>query len=203
MVEQLVEAFRALPELDDFAAWSIPIATARAGNVIGGGDWSGERLVPDCIRAFISGSPVRLRFPGFVRPWQHVLEPLRGYLLLAEALLGPAAADHARPYNFGPDTKDDATVGEVARRLAEVWGVGASVADEVESAPLENPSLRLCSDRAQVELGWVPWWDLTETLDATLDAYRGLVDGDDAARIVDDQIASYVRAGEAEIRTDG
>ena len=203
MVEQVVEAFRALPALEDSTAWSIPMATARAGNVVGGGDWSGERLVPDCIRAFASGSPVRLRFPEFVRPWQHVLEPLRGYLLLAEALLGPAAAEHARPYNFGPLASDDATVGAVARLLANRWGDGATVAAEVEPAPLENPSLRLRSDRAQVALGWVPWWDLTATLDETLDAYRGLVDGDDAACIVDNQIAAYVRAGEDGARTDG
>lgn len=195
MVEQVVEAFRGLPALDGTPAWSIPMATARAGNVIGGGDWSGERLVPDCIRAFASAAPVRLRFPDSVRPWQHVLEPLRGYLLLAEALIGPDGAQHARPYNFGPDSADDATVGDVARLLAARWGEGATVADELESAPLENPSLRLRSDRARTALGWVPWWDLTATLDATLDAYRGLVDGADGGRIVDDQIATYVRAG--------
>lgn len=194
MAEQVVEAFRGLPELDGCPAWSIPIATARAGNVIGGGDWSGERLVPDCIRAFASGMPVRLRFPESVRPWQHVLEPLRGYLLLAEALIGPDGAQHARPYNFGPDSAGDATVGVVARLLAERWGEGASIADDVESAPHENPSLRLQSDRARAALGWVPWWDLTSTLDATLEAYRGLIDGADGARIVDDQIANYVRA---------
>jgi CDP-glucose 4,6-dehydratase len=154
MVEQVVEAFRALPALDGFAAWSIPMATARAGNVIGGGDWSGERLVPDCIRAFASNAPVRLRFPESSAHGSTSSS-------LCAATCSSLRHCSARTQRACPalqlrtEASDDATVGDVARLLAARWGDDATVADEVESAPLENPSLRLRSDRAQAALGWV------------------------------------------------
>lgn len=192
MVEQVVEAFRSLPALDGSAAWQVPVATARAGNVIGGGDWSHERLVPDCIRSFVANEPVRLRFPEAVRPWQHVLEPLRGYLLLAEALLTDRGSEFARPFNFGPQEEDEATVRTVASRLAEHWGHGAVVDPATEVGhPLENPMLRLRSERAHSTLGWFPTWDLATTLERTLVAYRDLLDGRGAIAL-DAQTDAYV-----------
>lgn len=196
MVEQAVTAFRSLPALDGNPAWRTPIATARAGNVIGGGDWSEERLVPDCIRAFAAGTPVRLRFPDAVRPWQHVLEPLAGYLLLAESLVDGSSrvrsAERADSYNFGPDDGQIGTVGDIADALARCWGGSASVSREVDTdAPAENQALRLDSARARADLAWYPRWDLTTTLDRTVGAYRAMTDGVAAAAIVDEQIAAY------------
>lgn len=196
--EHAVAAFRGLPTIDDTPAWVIPIATARAGNVLGGGDWSPERLVPDCIRSFGAGKPVELRFPDAVRPWQHVLDPLNGYLLLAEALLEPDAAGLPCSLNFGPDTASELTVGEVARRLASLWGSGAEIRDFVQpDVPHENPMLRLDSALAQRTLGWVPIWDLDKTLTQTVDWYRTVAGGADARAVTQTQISEFVRAGRA------
>lgn len=193
MVEQTVAAFRSVPELDGAPAWTTPIATARAGNVIGGGDWAFERLVPDCIRSFNAGRSVRLRFPSAIRPWQHVLEPLRGYLLLAESLLGEEAHNHSRPYNFGPKPENHATTLEVASALAARWGCGAAVDPTTDQdQPAEDSILQLRSDRARESLDWTPSWDLETTLDRTLDAYRDLLDGG-GAQTLDAQIDAYVK----------
>jgi len=194
MAEQAVDAYRRLPAIDDLAAWSIPMATARAGNVVGGGDWSSERLVPDCVRAFGEGRPVTLRYPEAVRPWQHVLDPLHGYLLLAEELLtsGSAEVRAAGAYNFGPPPSDDATVEQVARGLAERFGAGASVVSAPEAdQPHENPHLRLDSARAREDLGWEPRWGLEATLDATADWYRRVLAGADGAGVIDEQIHAF------------
>ncbi len=193
MVEQVAEAFRELPALGDSPAWRTPLATARAGNVIGGGDWSDERLVPDSIRAFAAGVPVVLRFPEAVRPWQHVLEPLCGYLILAESLMDPGESVQSTwSYNFGPSDAQSGEVGHIASELAARWGGTARVDRQVDAdAPAENPWLRLDSRRAAVELGWIPRWDLGMTLDRTVDAYRAMTTGGDAATVVDAQIAEY------------
>ncbi len=145
------------------------IATARAGNVIGGGDWAADRLVPDCLRAFAAGEAVHLRYPHAVRPWQHVLEPLSGYLQLGQALLSDEGTRFARAWNFGPVPADDARVETVARRLAALWGGTATVgADVGEGHPHEAGLLRLDSGLAARELGWRPRWDLSEALAMTV-----------------------------------
>jgi CDP-glucose 4,6-dehydratase len=197
MVEQVAEAFRELPELGDSPAWRTPLATARAGNVIGGGDWSDERLVPDCIRAFEANVPVVLRFPSAVRPWQHVLEPLCGYLILAESLLNPGESPQsAWSYNFGPSDEQSGEVGHIASELADRWNGTARVDRQVDAdAPAENPWLRLDSRRAVEELGWFPRWDLQTTLDRTVDAYRAMTSGGDAATVVDGQIQGGLAHG--------
>ncbi len=165
------------------------IATARAGNVIGGGDWAADRLVPDCLQAFAEQRAVQLRFPGAVRPWQHVLEPLSGYLRLAEALLAGQAAS---AWNFGPDARGDATVGQLAQRLAAQWGPDARV--EIPAGgdhPHEAGQLRLDISRARTELGWQPRWGLDEALARTVAWHCAWMAGDDMAAVSRAQIAAY------------
>lgn len=194
MVEDVVDAFRRLPAIDERRAWEIPVATARAGNVIGGGDWSRERLVPDCIRSFSVSSPVELRYPNAVRPWQHVLDPLAGYLLLAQHL-ATATTGLLRAVNFGPATSgpgSDRTVAAVARDVARLWGAEESLVVELNRpAPPETGVLRLNSGLAVTKLGWRPRWDASETLHRTVSWYRAHADGADMARFTDEQILGY------------
>lgn len=171
------------------------VATARAGNVIGGGDWSPERLVPDCLQAFAAGRPVELRYPQAVRPWQHVLEPLGGYLALAERLLAADGRRAAKAWNFGPEAGGDASVGEVAQSLARLWGGGARVdCPEGAAHPHEAGLLRLDITQARAELGWRPCWSLEQALAATVQWFRGWQRGDDAAGLCRAQIRSYGEA---------
>jgi CDP-glucose 4,6-dehydratase len=172
------------------------LATARAGNVIGGGDWARDRLVPDCLRAFERGEPVRLRFPQSVRPWQHVLDALSGYLQLGAAVVGAAGARHATAYNFGPDPSGDASVGDVARRLASNWGEGARVVCEKEGDvnPHEAGLLRLDSSRARQILGWRPHWNLEESLARTVDWHRAWRAGGGMRMFSLSQIEEYGKA---------
>jgi CDP-glucose 4,6-dehydratase len=168
------------------------VATARAGNVIGGGDWAADRLVPDCLRAFPQGAAVSLRYPHSVRPWQHVLEPLSGYLRLAECLLGNDGQRFAQAYNFGPDASGDATVGEVAAMTAGLWDDSARVVHTASSHnPHEAASLKLDSTRARAELGWHPRWSLEQALRHTVDWHRAWLRGDDMTACTVAQIRRY------------
>ncbi|WP_394791820.1 CDP-glucose 4,6-dehydratase [Rhodoferax sp.] len=172
-------------------AGAAQIATARAGNVIGGGDWAADRLVPDCLQAFADQRPVQLRYPGAVRPWQHVLEPVGAYIQLAQALLD-TAPQAASGWNFGPDARGDATVGEVAQRLAALWGQGARVEiPEGGAHPHEAGQLRLDISRARAELGWQPRWSLDEALQHTVAWQRAWLAGEDMAAVSRAQIAAY------------
>ena len=166
------------------------IASARAGNVIGGGDWAADRLLPDCLRAFAAGDPVRLRRPDAVRPWQHVLVPLSGYLALAARLLDDDAERFARAWNFGPDPADDASVSEVAQRVATLWG-GAQVEHAADPEWHEAGVLRLDSAHARSELGWTPRWSLQEALEHTVAWHRAWLRGDDMQAISREEIAAY------------
>ena len=168
------------------------IATARAGNVIGGADWANGRLVPDCLRAFDHGQPVRLRYPDAVRPWQHVLEPLSGYLRLAEQLTTDDGDQYATAWNFGPDESADATVAQVAEQIAALWGEGARV--ELAASPDDAPEaglLRLDSSRARKALGWAPRWSLPEALDRTLSWHRAWKTDADMLAVTQSQITEY------------
>ena len=146
------------------ATYGGPIATARAGNVIGGGDWAADRLIPDVIRA--GDEPVVLRNPDAVRPWQHVLNPLSGYLLLAERLI--AGDDVAEAWNFGPDADDALPVREVVERLGARFRV-----EPDQDADKESVLLRLDSAKARERLGWAPAWALEQGLAATREWYAG------------------------------
>lgn len=172
------------------------LATVRAGNVIGGGDWSDDRLVPDFIRALERGEPILLRYPHAVRPWQHVLEPLGGYLRFAQAL--SADRDGALPdaLNFGPDEDSVATVSE----LAEALGAAHGVADAWRPAPGPHPreaaALRLSSDLARQSIGWQPQLTLREAVDWTAAWYRANSEGADMRAFSLRQIAAYESAAE-------
>jgi len=165
------------------------LASGRAGNVIGGGDWTEDGLVADLARARQRGQVTVLRSPAAVRPWQHVLEPLAGYLTLAERLAGPDGDTVGSAYNFGPQPDDEATVEELVGRLLAAWGPlpdgspGAGWRSEpATDAAHEAMVLRLSSDRAWAELGWQPRWSLAEALERTARWYRGVERAPGAAR---------------------
>lgn len=146
-----------------YAEHGVALATARAGNVIGGGDWAKDRLVPDALAALHAGSPLVLRHPHATRPWQHVLEPLHGYLALAEALCldGPR---YAEAWNFGPYEFSDRTVGWIVDRLCELWGIAIPKHQETGPVPHEAGYLKVDSSKARSVLGWAPKLDLDTTL---------------------------------------
>ncbi|HEX8064955.1 MAG TPA: CDP-glucose 4,6-dehydratase [Thermoleophilaceae bacterium] len=168
------------------------IATVRAGNVIGGGDWAEDRLVPDAMRAALAGEPLLVRNPDAVRPWQHVLNPLSGYLAVAERLLD---GDAAEAWNFGPAPGDELPVRDIADRLTGLWGEGLEWRAEGDGGPPETSVLRLDSAKAAGRLGWSPRWDLDEALSATVDWFRAFAGGAEARAITAAQIAAFSTAG--------
>lgn len=167
------------------------VATVRAGNVIGGGDWSPNRLMSDIITALIRGEPVLLRAPQAVRPWQHVLEPLNGYLVAAETLFENLAAGDA--WNFGPAPDDAATVLRVATLACEFWGAGIRPTIAPSAlAEKEAFYLALDSTKAKDELGWVPRWRLDKAVRLTVDWYVAWYNSQDMRQVTLDQIAAYI-----------
>lgn len=179
--------------VEELARHGVGIATARAGNVIGGGDWAADRLVPDLIRGFATDVPVVIRHPAAVRPWQHVLEPLSGYLLLAERLYA-GDPEACSGWNFGPVEADARPVAWIADRLAERWGGTATWRHEVGDHPHEASVLRLDFARARAHLGWAPRWSLATALDRTVDWYRAFAaDPSRAAASIEADLDAYVR----------
>lgn len=177
---------------DNYGEHGVAVATARAGNVIGGGDWANNRLVPDCLRAFEKGKSVKLRSPQAVRPWQHAIEPISGYLLLAEKLLSAQASRYACAWNFGPDTKGDATVGEIASIMADLWGNNVGVElDSTENQPHEAELLRLDITRARTQLGWRPSWSVKQAIQATVDWHQAWLKGKNMREYSLSQTAAY------------
>ncbi len=150
----------------------VALASARAGNAIGGGDWAKDRIVPDAVRALSAGRPVPVRNPDAVRPWQHVLEPLGGYLLLAERLLGPDRARFCEAWNFGPGTGSAQPVRTVVESLVSWWGEGGWIHAQQGDAPHEAGLLRLSIDKAATHLGWAPRWQLPKAVAQTAEWYR-------------------------------
>jgi len=162
------------------------LATARAGNVIGGGDWGEDRLVPDIMRAAAGRSPLRVRNPNSVRPWQHVVNPLGGYLLLAQALW--ESADNACAWNFGPPDDDARPVGWILDRLAAAWPGGVEATVDAGPHPHEATYLKLDSSRARGRLGWRPSVGLAEALESIADWHLRLRDGADMRAVTLEQI---------------
>jgi CDP-glucose 4,6-dehydratase len=173
-----------------FAASGVGVATARAGNVIGGGDYAADRLIPDALRALSSGAKPELRNPSAVRPWQHVLEPLSGYCLLAEKLAADPQA-FAKSWNFGPPPADVASVATVVGQLARHWGQPGDFSPQAGDHPHEAEMLTLDSSMATRELGWAPRLSLGTAVEWTADWYRAQLAGKQAAELCLAQIRRY------------
>lgn len=171
-------------------AQGVAVATARAGNVIGGGDWSTDRLIPDAVRAWQNALPLDVRRPGATRPWQHVLEPLAAYLLLAESLWLDAKLSGA--WNFGPATEGCATVQTVVEIARQCYGTGSVVYTPNSSHPHEAGNLALDSSRARHALGWQPRWSLHDTVSRTLDWYRRQSEGTCARELCQQDLQDYL-----------
>ena len=175
-----------------FAGGATAVATARAGNVIGGGDWASDRLVPDILRAFERGEPVVIRNPNATRPWQHVLEPLGGYLVLAQRLWHDGAA-FAEGWNFGPRDEDARPVQWIVEQLADRWGQGARWQLDGGPHPHEARFLKLDIAKARMRLGWEPRWHLADALQRIVAWQHAWLAGDDVRALCLAQIDDYVR----------
>ena len=168
------------------------VATARAGNVIGGGDWAADRLIPDCLRALLAGEQIVIRNPRATRPWQHVLEPLSGYLLLAEKL-HIDGSPYAEAWNFGPLDDDARPVEWVVRRLCAMWGASDGYRIDAEQNPHEAHYLKLDISKARTQLGWQPSWDLEQALTKIVEWTKAFRNGGDLRAKCLAQIAEYLR----------
>ena len=170
------------------------VASVRAGNVIGGGDWNADRLVPDIARAVAAGTSALIRNPASIRPWQHVLDPLSGYLMLSAHLLA-AGAPFAGAWNFGPSADDMLNVGTLTRKIQRAWGEGGPDLHwgEVVQGPHEAVTLRLDSTKSTVRLGWHPRLNIDDAIQLTVDWYRAYAGGDrNLLDLTERQIAGYV-----------
>lgn len=185
---------------EDTSVLGVAVASARAGNVIGGGDWAVDRIVPDAVRALEAGRPIPVRNPAFVRPWQHVLEPLGGYLLLGARLSGvgaQAAQSYCEAWNFGPHGDNERTVRALVEGLISAWGAGTWEPTPQVPGVHETPVLRLDAGKAWARLGWSPRWGFDETIARTAAWYRSRrANGSPAAlralslRQIDEYVAS-------------
>lgn len=168
----------------------VALASARAGNVIGGGDWAEDRLIPDILRAITDGRPVNIRNPHAIRPWQHVLEPLSGYLLLAQKLYQQGAA-YAEGWNFGPNDEDAKPVQWIVEQLIQSWGEGASWVLDGGNHPHEAHYLKLDCSKAKGQLNWHPRWHLDEALEKIVEWQRACRDEKDMREVTLRQISAY------------
>jgi CDP-glucose 4,6-dehydratase len=177
------------------------LATVRAGNVIGGGDWGHDRLVPDLVAGLVSGTAVQVRYPQSVRPWQHVLNVVDGYVVLAERMSEDRSL--ARAWNFGPDRTDAMSVAELSERFGELWGATLELVAPGEEQPHEAPRLELDSSQARALLGWEPRWDLDRGLRATVEWYREFAAGGSARTLTVEQIDAFGGREGADARPAG
>lgn len=177
---------------DDCAKHGVALASARAGNVIGGGDWAADRLIPDCIRSILKGERIVIRSPRAVRPWQHVLEPLSGYLVLAQKLYegGPRYAD---AWNFGPADDDARPVEWIVKSICAKWGGNASYEIDTGKHPHEAHYLKLDCSKAKAELGWRPRWNLEKAIDSIITWTKAYKESRDLRKICIEQIEDYSR----------
>jgi len=169
------------------------VATARAGNVIGGGDWGTDRLVPDFIKAILKGNKIRIRNPKAIRPWQYVLDPLNGYLILAQKLY-KNGQKYAEPWNFGPDDRDAKTVEWLIKRLCSKWGGNASYAIDNKKHPHETQTLKLDSSKAKARLKWKTKMHLENAVDKVIEWTKEYKEKKDLRRVCMDQIKEYMAA---------
>lgn len=176
---------------DAYTKHGVALATVRAGNVIGGGDWAADRLIPDMIRALGNGTKVKIRYPDSVRPWQHVLEPLAGYLRLAELMI--ANPEFGQSYNFGPDVEDARSVVSIVHSLCEKWGEPAAYEIERDEQWHEAHYLKLDCTKARSWLGWRPIWTVDQALDRIVEWFRCYRSGADMSEVCLRQIEAYQR----------
>lgn len=168
------------------------LATARAGNVIGGGDWAKDRLIPDAIRAFSQGETLTIRCPNAVRPWQHVLEPLVGYMMLAQKLF-EGDVSFCNAWNFGPLPSDSRKVSEVVERISALWGEKTDYRLDRTTHHHESNLLRLDASRAMRKLGWLPSWKFEEAVTLTIEWYKRFLQGERALSLINMQIETFLR----------
>jgi CDP-glucose 4,6-dehydratase len=174
----------------DYSNHGVALASARAGNVIGGGDWATDRLIPDCIRALLKEEKIVIRNPNAIRPWQHVLEPLSGYMLLAQKLYenGPRFAEG---WNFGPDDRDAKPVEWIVKRICDKWGNNTYYEIDKGEHPHEAHYLKLDCSKAKSALGWQPRWDLEKAIDSIIEWTVAYKENKDLRQICLDQIKEY------------
>ncbi|MES2077137.1 MAG: CDP-glucose 4,6-dehydratase [Pseudomonadota bacterium] len=175
---------------EQYAEHGVALASGRAGNVIGGGDWAEDRLIPDMVRAIDAGRAVQIRSPHAIRPWQHVLEPLSGYLTLAEHLYNGGAA-YAEGFNFGPHDTDARPVEWIIERLCQSWGEGASWQLDGAPQPHEAHYLKLDCSKAHARLRWQPRWNLGQTIDHIVAWHQAHGAGADMRALTLAQIEQY------------
>ncbi len=174
----------------DNSKHGVAVATARAGNVIGGGDWAEDRLIPDFIRSITKGEKLKIRSPYAIRPWQHVLEPLSGYLILAENLYTYGAA-YASAWNFGPEDTDAKNVEWITAEICNLWGTDASFEIDNNPQPHEANYLKLDCSKAKAELEWYPQWNIEQTLKSIVDWNKAFIKGEDIKTVTLHQINQY------------
>lgn len=174
----------------EYEKHGVAVASARTGNVIGGGDWAADRLVPDILRAIEAGKAVNIRSPHAIRPWQHVLDPISGYMMLAEKLY-TEGANWGGGWNFGPNPDDSRPVQWIVEKLTDVWGHGASWTLDKAPQPHEAHVLTLDCSKARSTLGWHACWSLDKTLHAIVEWQQAFLSGSDMKTVSLNQIAKY------------
>ena len=177
----------------DYFNHRVAIATARAGNVIGGGDWANDRIIPDCIRAIKKRNAIIIRNPSSTRPWQHVLEPLGGYLHLCKHLFTDGAS-YSEAWNFGPDEDDIKSVRYVVEKVCKLWGEGAAFIEKNEKGPHESSFLKLDCSKAKSRLMWSPVWNLNKALEKTIEWYKCYSANDNVKNMCLKQIDEWIEA---------
>jgi CDP-glucose 4,6-dehydratase len=175
---------------NEYKKHGIAVASVRAGNVIGGGDWAEDRLIPDFIRAVSKGKEIKIRSPYAIRPWQHVLEPLTGYLILAEKLYN-GGSEFAEAWNFGPDDTDTRTVEWIAKTFCDLWGDGSAYKIDTDPQPHEAGYLKLDCSKAKIRLGWFTRWDIKTTIKYIVEWNKSFLSGANMRNVTLEQIETY------------
>lgn len=176
--------------IEDYQRHGVAVASTRAGNVIGGGDWAKDRLVPDIMNAIMENRPVIIRSPNSIRPWQHVLEPLSGYLLLAQHLWN-RGSEFAESWNFGPNDQEVRPVSWIVEYITDLWGKDARWELDSAQHPHENTYLKLDCSKAKSLLSWLPKLNLSTSLEWIVDWYRTYIKNEDIRYITESQISRY------------
>lgn len=180
----------------DYGQHGVALASVRAGNVIGGGDWAEDRLIPDIMRAITQGKPAHIRNPNAIRPWQHVLEPLAGYLMLAQKLYEEGMA-YGEGWNFGPNDEDAKSVQWIVEQLSKAWGEGANCVLDGGDHPHEAHYLKLDCSKAKARLGWHPKWDMALTVEKIVEWHKAMGQGENMKTKTLVQISQFMKGVQA------